>query len=262
MAHELHGEGFGSVGGVLLDDLVAEVDENLGNVDFDGADLVAGPAKGGGVGEGFGVVHLLELRGEDGSDGTGIDAAVGVASGLAVDGAGVLTGSATDAVEGLPGFGVGEHGAAAVIEEDDVIVARAVAGGGPRPEGVVGVHALAGGAAGDELEHDFKVLEAGEDFVDAGDRDEGVGESEAHAAVAFALDDADGAGFGDEEVGSADGGGDAEEFFAEEGAGGVCQGLGGVADVGEVHLAAEDLADLVAVLVEGRDHDVGGLVAA
>ncbi len=57
----------------LIDDLGAEVDEDFRDIDFDRANLVAGAAERGGVGERLRVVHLRELRSEDGADGAGID---------------------------------------------------------------------------------------------------------------------------------------------------------------------------------------------
>ena len=62
------------------------------------------------------MVHLHQLRGENGADGSGVDGAVGVAAGLAIDGAGVHAGGAADALEGLALAGTGEDGGAAVIE--------------------------------------------------------------------------------------------------------------------------------------------------
>ena len=56
--------------------------------------------------------------------------------------------------------------------------------------------------------------------------DQRAGQGEAHAAVAFGLDDGDGARFSDQEVGSADGCVDAEELLAQIGAGGSGEGLG------------------------------------
>ena len=46
--------------------------------------------------------------------------------------------------------------------------------------------------------------QVGHDLLDAHDRDQDPGQGQAHPAVAFGLDDADGAGLGDAEVGPAD----------------------------------------------------------
>src|SRR5258708_5480240 len=53
---------------LLVGHLSAQIDENLRNIDFDRADLVARAAKGGGVWQRFGVAHLRELRRENGAD--------------------------------------------------------------------------------------------------------------------------------------------------------------------------------------------------
>ena len=208
------------------------------------------------------MVHLLKLRREDGADGAGVHAAIGMASGLTVDGAGVLAGGATNAVEGLSGFAVCEDFGAGVVHQDDMEILRAIAWMDAGPDGVVRVHALAGGGAWEELQHDFEVLKAGQDLIDAGDGDQGVRQGEAHAAVAFAFDDADAAGFGDEEVCAADAGFDAQKFFAQEEARGVGEIFGAIAKVGEMHLALKYLANLLAVFMQGGDHDVGGAVVA
>src|SRR2546421_612378 len=57
-----------------------QVQQYLGNVDLDRADLVAGPTQGRSVGQGRGPLDAQQLRGEDGADRTGIDRAVGVST--------------------------------------------------------------------------------------------------------------------------------------------------------------------------------------
>ena len=109
---------------------------------------------------------------------------------------------------------------------------------------------------------DFEILEAGQHLLDAGQGNHGAGQGEAHAAVALGLDDRNAAGFGDEEVGSADGRGNGEEFLAQIGAGGVGQLLGIVGKILQAHAAGEDLAHLAAIDVQGGDDDVGGLLLA
>jgi len=119
-------------------------------------------------------MHLHELRREDSADGAGIDRSVGVAASLPVDRAGVHAGSATDAAEGLTLGFFGQHPGAAVVEQDDMKALGSVAGRDPGPDRGVGIHALAGGGAGQHLEHHFKVLEAGEHLLNAGDGDHGA----------------------------------------------------------------------------------------
>src|SRR5580693_3234635 len=144
-----HGEGFEVERALLFaDDAAAEVDEDFGDVDFDGADFVAGSTEGGRIGEGLRVLHVEELRGDDGADGAGVTGSVGVAAGLAVDGAGVEAGGAADAVQRRARFRVGQDAGATVVEENDVKMLWAVVRMNAGPERVVGVHALAGGGAG------------------------------------------------------------------------------------------------------------------
>ena len=82
------------------------------------------------------------------------------------------------------------------------------------------------------------------DLVDAGNGDQRLGQGQAHAAVAFALDDADAAGFGDQKVRAADRRFNAQEFFAQKPPRRVGEVLRCAAQIGQVHLALENLADL------------------
>ena len=100
-------------------------------------------------------------------------------------------------------------------------VARRDAG----PQRSVGVHAFAGGRAGQHLQHHFQILEAGQHLLNAGQGDHGLRQGEAHAAVAFGLDHRDAAGFSDEKVSAADGGGDFQELLAKISAGGGGEGV-------------------------------------
>src|ERR1035438_3201230 len=70
---------------LLVDDLGTEFEKDFGDIDLDGADLIAGAAERRGEGERLRVMHLHQLRGENGADGAGIYRAVGVADGMSVD---------------------------------------------------------------------------------------------------------------------------------------------------------------------------------
>jgi hypothetical protein len=100
---------------------------------------------------------------------------------------------------------VGEGSCSPVVEENDVYVLRPVVLRDPRPDRVVRVHPLAGRGAGEELEEDLEVSEHGDQLLDPEDGDQGVGQRQAHAAVALGLGDEQPAGLGDREVRAADG---------------------------------------------------------
>ena len=205
---------------------------------------------------------LHQLRSENGPDGAGVDRAVGVAAGLAIDRAGVHAGRAADALEGLALPWAGKDRRTAVVEQNHMEALRAVAGSDAGPERGVGVHALAGGRARQQLQHHFEVLKARQHFFDAGQGNHGAGQGEAHAAVALRLDHGDRAGFSDQEVCAADGRGNGEKLLPQIGAGGVGEGLGIVGEILEAHAAGEDLAHLTAIHVQGRNDDVGRLILA
>ena len=73
-----------------------------------------------------------------------------------------------------------------------------------RPHRRVRVHPLGGRGARQGLEEDLQVPPGRHDLLDADDRDQGLGQGQAHPAVALGLDDDQGAGLGDHEVRAGD----------------------------------------------------------
>ncbi len=69
----------------------------FGDIDFYGADFVAGAAEAAGLREVLEFFQALEEGCDECADGAGVDAAVGVASDFAIDGAGIQTCAAADA---------------------------------------------------------------------------------------------------------------------------------------------------------------------
>ena len=161
----------------LVHHLGAQFEQHLGNIDLDRAHLVAGAAQGGGKGKRLSVLHVHQLRCEDGADGAGVDRSVGVATGLAIDRAGVHAGRAANALQRLPLLGLGENRGAAIVQQHHVEFLRAVARHDPGPQRSVGIHALTGGRAGQQLQDHFQILEAGNHFLDAGQSDQGARQS-------------------------------------------------------------------------------------
>src|SRR5207237_10684016 len=90
-------------------------------------------------------MHLHQLRRQYRADRARIDAAIRVAAGLLIHGAGVLARAAADALERLACLLVGEDLGARVVHQDDMEATRTVAGlvVDPCTDRVVGVHALA-----------------------------------------------------------------------------------------------------------------------
>ena len=184
-ARSTHGDAFGQRGVTRIDGFGAEMDQDFGDVDFYRADFVTRAAKRRGIGQGLGVLHGLQLRGQDCADGSGVDRAVGVAAGLLVNGAGVKACAAANAIKGFAGGWISENISAAIVEQDDVKLFGAVAGRDAGPKRVVRVHALACGGAGQSLQKNAEIAERGDDFLDTGESDQDARQSKAHAAIAF-----------------------------------------------------------------------------
>ena len=138
----------------------------------------------------------------------------------------------------------------------------AVALGDTGPHGGVGVHALTGGRARQELGEDLHVLEAGHQLLDAHEGDERVRQGQAHAPVALGLVDRDRAGLGHTHVRAGDGHRGVQELVAQVRAGRGRELLGVVGEVlrGVLHAVQEDAAHLGAVAVDRGHHDVRGHV--
>ena len=93
---------------VAFGELMAQVEEHSREVDFDWTRLFAGAAEAAGVWQILSFREVGEHRGDDCADWTGIYPAVGVPADLAIDGAGVETSSAAQAVKRLSQLRVGE----------------------------------------------------------------------------------------------------------------------------------------------------------
>ena len=143
-----------------------------------------------------------QLRREDRADRAGIDGAVRLAAGPLVDRADVQARGAPDAAQRLAPERVGQDVGPAVVEQDQVEGLRPVAGRDAGPDRGVRVHPLRGRRAREQLEEDLEVAPRRDELLDAHDRDEDLGERQAHPAVALRLDDHDRAGLGDREVGA------------------------------------------------------------
>ena len=203
---------------MCVDDLGAEVDEDRGDVDADRADLEARAAQRGGVGQRVDLrvgADALEERVEDRADRAGVHRAVRVAADPLVDRARVQAGRAADAAQRLAADLVGQRAGAAVVEQHDDDLLRAVAGGHAGPGRGVGVHPLAGRGAGQQAQEDVEVLPGRDHLLDADDRDQHLGQGQAHPAVALGLDHDERAGLGDGEVGAGDGHPRVEELLAQ-----------------------------------------------
>src|SRR5439155_18071277 len=100
--------------------LRAQMQQNVWDVDLDGANLVARPAQARRVRQRRVSFDALELRREDRADRAGVDGAVRVTTRARVDGADVEARAAADAVQRLSADLVGQHARPAVVEQDNM----------------------------------------------------------------------------------------------------------------------------------------------
>src|SRR5947208_278047 len=95
---------------------------------------------------------------------------------------------------------------------------RTITGMNACPERVVGVHALARRRARKKLNQRLEILPTRNYFFDADDGNQSLGQRETHAAVAFALHNADATCLCNKKVRSTDRCFHTEKLFAEEAA--------------------------------------------
>src|SRR5579859_801840 len=215
---DLPGQFFRPGGVAVLYGFIAIIEQEFVEVDLYGANLGAVAAEGGGIAQVFPFAHVLQMRGDDGADGAAIGGSIAMAADILIDGAGVETGSAADAVEAFPGLCVGEDVRAAVVEEDEDHLFGAV-GFAWLPwagdDGIIDGYALTGAIGGKQGPEEAEVGHGGDHFFEPGDDDMCFWEGCAEAGIAFVLGDGDAADVGDEEVGARDADLCLDIFFSE-----------------------------------------------
>src|SRR5918997_5144350 len=236
---------------------VAELEQELVQGYAHGARLPARAAKRGGEGQILGLLGSLQQGCDDGADRTGVGRAVGVAAGLAVDGADVQAGAAADAVEGLLELGPEELRAAVVHQDQVKLLGPVEFALAARPCDEVGVDGelLAGPAPPEELDEDGEVLEARDHLLYPHNDDVHRRDAGHEPGVALVGDRRDGPRLGHPEVRARYADIRREELLPEALAGEGAEGL----HVRRHPLArgpGEDLGDAPAVHVEDGADDV------
>ncbi|MPM54698.1 hypothetical protein SDC9_101477 [bioreactor metagenome] len=180
------------IGLLGLHHLVPLMHEQIGDRNAYRADLVAGPAQAGRIGQ-RAVDHRIgaaQLRVQDRADRTRVDRAVGMPTDTFVDRADVQAGRAADTTQCGSSDRVRQHIGTAIVDQHHMHILRTVAfGAGTGPDTGVRIHPLAGRAAWQQLHEDLEVVEGGQDLLDAHHRDQGLRQRQAHPAVALGFHD-------------------------------------------------------------------------
>src|SRR5579859_5514564 len=106
-----------------------------------------------------------------------------MATGALIDRADIQTGAAADAVQSLTPDDIAEHVGTTIVKQDQMKLLRPVIRAHTGPERSVGIHALAGRGAWQELQKHLEVLPGRDDFFNAHDRDQHTWQRDAHASV-------------------------------------------------------------------------------
>ena len=193
--------------------------------------------------------------------GAGIDPAIGVSADRVIDRAMVHAGAAADAAQHLLEARA-EHGGAAVVDENHVVVLRPVrvrAAAGAGGEGGVDRHLLARGRAGEHAQELARVFQGRHELLEGREHDMRLRQDLREIAVALVGDDDRGAGLGHQEVRAGDAHIGREKTLAQHGArfGQQLHGLREIALGVEMGVdAPEILLHLRGVEVDGGRDDV------
>ncbi|MDF2974733.1 MAG: hypothetical protein K0R61_5183 [Microvirga sp.] len=245
----------------------APVTHELGQGNAHRAHALAAAAEGGGVGQVAGLVDADERWRQHRAHGAGIDPAVSMPADRVIDRAMIHAGAAADAAQHLL-EGRAEHGGAAVVEDDDVIVLRPVrirAAAGAGGEGGVDRQFLTCRRAGEHAQQLAHILQRRHELLDGREHDMGFWQDLREIAVTLVRDDDRRAGLGHEEVGAGDAHIRREEALAQHGAGlgEQLHGLGEIALGIEMGVnAPEILLHLGGVEVDGGRDDVARQLVA
>ena len=153
------------------------------------------------------LVNSAEMRSEDAADRSGIRGAIGVAANSAKHRAHVEAGAAAYAMQHVALLDVREQFASAIVEEYDMKFFGAVDFvwlAWAADQRVVASDGLAGAGGGEDGPKQGEVLEAGNYFFDAGERDMNARDAGAEAAIAFVSGEGNHSRISNEEIGAAD----------------------------------------------------------
>src|SRR5829696_3647551 len=223
----LEGDLLRLAGQPLLDLLVAELKQEVVQRDTNRTGLPTRPTKARGVGQVLRLFVTLEKGRNDGPYGTGVRRAVGVAAGLAVDGADVQARAAADAVKGLLELRAEKPGAS-IIHKDEMELLGAVqlafAAGSCDEIGVDG-DLLPRPTSRKKLNERREVLELRDHLLYTHHHDVDGRNARHEPGVALVGHGADRARLGDPEVGPRDADIRGQELLAKASAGEGAEGL-------------------------------------
>src|SRR4051812_31740060 len=202
------------------------------------------------------MAHLLQLWSQDCPNWARVYRTIRMTARLSIDRARVLAGPAANAVKCLPPFRISQHIRARIVHEYNVERPWTIVLTNASPDGVVRIHALPGRRSRKNLEHHLQILKTGEHFINSRNRNQCLGQRQAHPAVSFALNDAHTTRFGDQEVCPTHCSLDSEKLLAQKSPRRIGKVLGFVSEFRQIHLALEYLTNLLAILVEGGDHNM------
>ena len=172
----------------------AQAQQHIGDGDPHWADLLAGPAERAGLGQHMLVGQVgLEQRGQDRADRAGVDPAIGVAADRLINWAGIQAGPAANTHQRF-GILAAHNLRAAIVEQHQVELLGAVAlarAGRAADDTGVDAELLAGGRAGQHLQHHAEIIHRLDDSLDAHHRHMDTRHAGGQAGVALILDDRD-----------------------------------------------------------------------
>ena len=224
------------------------------NIDLDRTDIGARSAQGGGKGQ-IAVLFQVDAWRKDGTDRSGDGVTVAMAAAAPVDGAGVHTGAAADALQRITEVFPAQLHRTAVVDDDNVHFAPFL---GPLVMGSKNGHRLTGGAAAEQAGEDAQVLGFWGDLFDAHAVDLHRRQVNAHVGVALVGAHDYAARFRHGEVHARNSGLADQKLGPKVLASGFREVLRILGALFGTQLLVEKFAHILLFQVDGRQHDVAG----
>src|SRR5436853_5666686 len=171
--------------------------QHVRNVDLDRAHLATRAAQRRSERKIFRSFASNQLRGQKGSDRSGIDPSIGMAADLLINRTGVQTGAAANAIERLAQVFVCKNVHAAVIEYDYMKLLGAFVDSRclyPAYERNIGAHLLTARAPRQQPEKYREIFQPRDDFLDPHQRHMNAGERGGQSNIALVFDEHDRSG--------------------------------------------------------------------
>src|SRR6056297_1393583 len=260
--NRLEGDVFDQPHSVFFGDLLAQLKNNLFQVDIGRTDSSTGTTTDTGAGDFLGLVKSLIKSGEDNTDGRNVNAAEDMTTDGLINRADIGTGTTLNAAQGIAAYGRFVERLSATINQHDVLF-FIIAGSrhGSTNPGHVGGQQLTGGIARQQPGDLDGIFNIADELVDTGKHHMNLRQGSTQAGISFVGDQADTTGFSYQEVGSGQPDISIKIVLAQLLAGSIDKGSD-ICFERFANLFTEQFGDFLLEHMNGGHHQMGGALTS